>query len=41
MCFIYQAKIGELLAYTYWDELAVKQLKFNLEDILKYESFEF
>jgi len=29
-------KIGELLSYTPWDEVATKQLILNIEDVLKY-----
>ncbi|CAF0743179.1 unnamed protein product [Brachionus calyciflorus] len=30
------AKIGELLSYTYWEELCIKQLVLHIEDIIWY-----
>lgn len=31
-------KIGELLSYTYWDEICIKQLCLHIDDVLKYLS---
>lgn len=28
------AKMGELLSYTFWDEVCIKQLVFYIEDVM-------
>ena len=33
--FEFKAKIGNYLSYVYWDEICIKQLILQIEDVIK------